>query len=386
MTHLHLAVDLTGAGAHPAAWRTLDPEQRRSVVDTLAAHLDAVGPRRLRPRAARRLAHAGPGRRPHRARHARRRPGRRPASRRSRRASVWSRPSTPPTPSRSTSPRRCRRSTTSAAAAAAGRSPGRRRRRRAAAFGRKAVQDEADAVDEAREVVGVVRDLWDSWEDDAEIRDAATSRFVDRDKLHYVDHVGERFSVKGPSITPRSPQGQLPVVVRVASPESVVLAGRVADVVRIEARGVDRAAELVARVRAAAAEAGRDPAGRARARRRRRRARCRRRCGPRPPRPARRARGRRRSRRRRCCTSVTPRASSTSSPAGRRSSTGFTVRPASAARRPARCSPTRCCPRCARPAWSATPTPPDRTTLRDSLGLPRPASRLRRRPRCPTAS
>jgi len=102
------------------------------------------------------------------------------------------------------------------------------------------------------------RDLWDSWEDDAEIRDQATSRFVDRDKLHYVDHAGERFSVKGPSITPRSPQGQLPVVVRIGSSESIELAGRVADVVRIEARGVDRAAELVARVRAAADAAGRD--------------------------------------------------------------------------------------------------------------------------------
>ena len=43
------------------------------------------------------------------------------------------------------------------------------------------------------------------------IRDVATGRFVDRDKLHYIDFTGRWFSVKGPSITPRPPQGQPPV-------------------------------------------------------------------------------------------------------------------------------------------------------------------------------
>jgi alkanesulfonate monooxygenase SsuD/methylene tetrahydromethanopterin reductase-like flavin-dependent oxidoreductase (luciferase family) len=59
--------------------------------------------------------------------------------------------------------------------------------------------------------VEVLRRLWDSWEDDAEIRDTATGRFVDRGKLHYIKFAGDYFSVKGPSITPRPPQGQ-PVV------------------------------------------------------------------------------------------------------------------------------------------------------------------------------
>ncbi|NQX28801.1 LLM class flavin-dependent oxidoreductase [Microbacteriaceae bacterium VKM Ac-2854] len=64
---------------------------------------------------------------------------------------------------------------------------------------------------EAGDVIEVVRRLWDSWEDDAVIRDVATGRYLDRDKLHYVDFDGERFSVTGPSITPRPPQGQPPV-------------------------------------------------------------------------------------------------------------------------------------------------------------------------------
>src|SRR3954453_21875421 len=72
-----------------------------------------------------------------------------------------------------------------------------------------------DLFDEAVDWVEVVRRLWDSWEDDAEIRDVATGRFVDREKLHYIDFAGRFFSVKGPSITPRPPQGQ-PVVAALA--------------------------------------------------------------------------------------------------------------------------------------------------------------------------
>lgn len=64
---------------------------------------------------------------------------------------------------------------------------------------------------EQRDVIEVVRRLWDSWEDDAVIRDHASGRFLDRDKMHYVDFAGESFSVKGPAIVPRPPQGQ-PVI------------------------------------------------------------------------------------------------------------------------------------------------------------------------------
>lgn len=72
-----------------------------------------------------------------------------------------------------------------------------------------------ELFDEAADYVEVLRRLWDSWEDDAEIRDTATGRFIDRTKLHYIDFRGDRFSVKGPSITPRPPQGQ-PLVTALA--------------------------------------------------------------------------------------------------------------------------------------------------------------------------
>ncbi|MFE4194679.1 LLM class flavin-dependent oxidoreductase [Paenarthrobacter sp. NPDC056912] len=70
---------------------------------------------------------------------------------------------------------------------------------------------EGDAAYEAADVVQAGRLLWDSWEDDAVIRDVSTGRYLDRNKLHYADFEGERFSVKGPSIIPRPLQGQLVV-------------------------------------------------------------------------------------------------------------------------------------------------------------------------------
>ncbi|RLV48442.1 LLM class flavin-dependent oxidoreductase [Nocardioides mangrovicus] len=85
----------------------------------------------------------------------------------------------------------------------------------AALIGRRQAPSTGEALAEADDYVEVTRRLWDSWEDDAEIRDAATGRFVDVDKLHYVDFEGEWFSVRGPSITPRPPQGQ-PVVAALA--------------------------------------------------------------------------------------------------------------------------------------------------------------------------
>ena len=90
------------------------------------------------------------------------------------------------------------------------------RRDAAAHFGRRHLPEDRTAMSaelfaEADEYVEVLRRLWDSWEDDAEIRDVATGRFIDRNKLHYIDFDGVSFSVKGPSITPRPPQGQ-PIV------------------------------------------------------------------------------------------------------------------------------------------------------------------------------
>ena len=88
-----------------------------------------------------------------------------------------------------------------------------------------------ELFDEATDAVEVVRRLWDSWEDDAIIKDKPTGRYIDRDKLHYVDFDGPFFSVKGPSIVPRPPQGH-PVIAALAhSTIPFEFAARSADVV-----------------------------------------------------------------------------------------------------------------------------------------------------------
>ncbi|KAF0842471.1 LLM class flavin-dependent oxidoreductase [Nocardia caishijiensis] len=129
----------------------------------------------------------------------------------------------------------------------------------AAAFGRKKIQDAASLWHEADEAVEVVTRLWDSWEDDAEIRDVPTGRFIDRDRLHYIDFEGDNFSVKGPAITPRSPQGQPIVALRADDPPSTEVAVRRADLIRITAPDLTTAATHRLALRAALTDAGRDP-------------------------------------------------------------------------------------------------------------------------------
>ncbi|MGW3952062.1 LLM class flavin-dependent oxidoreductase [Streptomyces sp. NPDC004752] len=84
----------------------------------------------------------------------------------------------------------------------------------ARAWGRPLIADAAARARESRDGVEVARALWDSWEDDAVIRSVATSRYLDRERLHYIDFTGETYAVKGPSIVPRPPQGQLVVLGR----------------------------------------------------------------------------------------------------------------------------------------------------------------------------
>jgi alkanesulfonate monooxygenase SsuD/methylene tetrahydromethanopterin reductase-like flavin-dependent oxidoreductase (luciferase family) len=110
---------------------------------------------------------------------------------------------------------------------------------------------------EAADYVEVVRRLWDSWEDDAEIRDVATGRFVDRDKLHYIDFAGRWFSVRGPSITPRPPQGQPLVTALAHGGAAFQLVARAADIGYLTPRDAVQARRIVAEVRDAQAAAGR---------------------------------------------------------------------------------------------------------------------------------
>jgi alkanesulfonate monooxygenase SsuD/methylene tetrahydromethanopterin reductase-like flavin-dependent oxidoreductase (luciferase family) len=134
-------------------------------------------------------------------------------------------------------------------------------RRRAADFEVQEAADrqqlEADLVLDAADVVEAVRRLWDSWEDDAVIRDLETGRYLDGSRLHYADFRGTRFAVRGPSVTPRPPQGQPLVAVLAHNPGTLELAARGADIVYVTPRDAADVRRIVADVRDAEARVSR---------------------------------------------------------------------------------------------------------------------------------
>ncbi|WP_411349991.1 LLM class flavin-dependent oxidoreductase [Paenibacillus sp. WLX2291] len=83
----------------------------------------------------------------------------------------------------------------------------------------------------ASEYLDVAKGLWDSWEEDAFVRDKESGVFFDPDKLHTLNHQGEYFSVQGPLNIGRTPQGQ-PVIFQAGSSEDGKnLAARSADAI-----------------------------------------------------------------------------------------------------------------------------------------------------------
>ncbi|MCP6588826.1 LLM class flavin-dependent oxidoreductase, partial [Klebsiella pneumoniae] len=71
--------------------------------------------------------------------------------------------------------------------------------------------------------------LWDSWEQDAFVRNKATGQFFDKNKLHTLDHRGDFFQVAGPLNISRTPQGRPIIFQAGASDDGKKLAARHAD-------------------------------------------------------------------------------------------------------------------------------------------------------------
>jgi len=86
-------------------------------------------------------------------------------------------------------------------------------------FGLEKHVDHAVRYRRAREFFDVVTGLWDSWADDAFIRDASTGLYFDPDKLHVLDHKGEFLNVRGPLNIARPVQGW-PVIVQAGASEA----------------------------------------------------------------------------------------------------------------------------------------------------------------------
>jgi FMN-dependent oxidoreductase (nitrilotriacetate monooxygenase family) len=86
-------------------------------------------------------------------------------------------------------------------------------------FGLDDHMEHSERYRRAREFYDVVTGLWDSWADDAFIRDAKSGIFFDPEKLHVLDHKGKYFSVRGPLNIARPVQGW-PVIVQAGASES----------------------------------------------------------------------------------------------------------------------------------------------------------------------
>jgi len=98
-------------------------------------------------------------------------------------------------------------------------------------FGENELPDHDTRYRRAREYVEVVKGLWDSWEDDAFIRDKQSGIFADTTKLHLLNHRGDHLTVRGPLNIARPPQGYPVLVQAGASDAGIRLAAEVGELV-----------------------------------------------------------------------------------------------------------------------------------------------------------
>lgn len=109
----------------------------------------------------------------------------------------------------------------------------------------------------ADEYLGITQGLWDSWDDDAFIRNRETGQFFDKDKLHALNHKGRFFEVAGPLNIGRSPQGQPVIFQAGASDSGIGLAGKYADAVFTHSASLEKARTFLQQVKASAVAQGR---------------------------------------------------------------------------------------------------------------------------------
>ena len=104
----------------------------------------------------------------------------------------------------------------------------------------------------------MLRRLWDSFEDDAIVADAASGVFLDPAKLHPTDFRGQYLSVDGPLNVARPVQGHLPIVHAGTSPRSRLFAAQNADLALVAVSDLEHAVAMREELRSLAFESGRD--------------------------------------------------------------------------------------------------------------------------------
>jgi alkanesulfonate monooxygenase len=126
-------------------------------------------------------------------------------------------------------------------------------------FGRAGVDPRPLRYSRAREFTQVVTGLWDSWDDDAFVRDTGSGLFFDPAKLHVLRHKGENYAVEGPLNVPRPPQGWPVIVQAGASDEGVELAAEFAEAIFSPHLTIEAAKAYYDDVKGRMHKYGRDP-------------------------------------------------------------------------------------------------------------------------------
>ena len=126
-------------------------------------------------------------------------------------------------------------------------------------FGMDDQMPHAERYARAREYFDVVTGLWDSWADDAFIRDVDSGIYFDPDRLHVLDHKGKYLKVRGPLNIGRPIQGWPIVVQAGASDAGRQLAAETAEVVFAAGGPIEAGRAFYADVKGRAAKVGRNP-------------------------------------------------------------------------------------------------------------------------------
>ena len=126
-------------------------------------------------------------------------------------------------------------------------------------FGDQPHPPTADRYERAGEYVDVVLKLWDAWDDDAAVMSRQTGQWADPARLHPPRHHGTHFDVASYLPFPRSPQGHPFLTQAGSSPPGIALAARYADAVFTPLATVDAGVSFREDLRSQAAGYGRDP-------------------------------------------------------------------------------------------------------------------------------
>lgn len=129
----------------------------------------------------------------------------------------------------------------------------------AANFGTAEHPEHEARYERASEFVEICRGLWDSWDDDAFVRDRERGIFSNMEKLHVLNHHGKYFDVRGPLNVPRCPQGYPLHVQAGTSSTGKDFAARYAEMMFVSAQALSTAQALYSDVKARAEKFGRDP-------------------------------------------------------------------------------------------------------------------------------